>query len=68
VVINGGSVNSGRPTDKARNLRIFAKQWQEFEDEESLYGEDDAEYVSGALNMESGTMARYHEMADALEV
>lgn len=68
-MINGTYANGGRPTDKVRNLKRFAKQWQEFEDEESLgFGEDDARYVAETLHMEGPGLGRYHAWADALEV
>ena len=71
MVIEGtcANISRGRLTDKARNLKRFAEQWAEFEDEESIeFGEDDAEYVREALHLGDRGLGRYHEMADALKV
>ena len=69
MIINGLH-KGGRLTDKARNLRRFTEQWVEFKDAEALeFGEDDAEFVSGALHLgDNEPLDRYHEMANALEV
>lgn len=68
MIVNGQyKGNGGRPTEKVRNLKRFAEQWAEFEDEEALeFGSDDAEYVMGALHLGDGTLNRYHEMAKCL--
>ena len=70
MVINGTyRGNGGRPTEKTRNLKRFAEQWAEFEDEEILeFGGDDAEYIAEILQLGEGSLDHYHEMANALEV
>jgi hypothetical protein len=52
-----------------RNLRRFAKQWAEYEDEtqELLeFDEDDARYVSEVLFVGSSPMDKYRDMANLM--
>lgn len=59
---------AGRPTDKVRNLRKFAEQWAEFEDEMALeFGSDDADYVLGVLKFDRAPMDRYENLTIELE-
>lgn len=61
----------GRRSDKEKNLRRFAKQWAEYEDEAqglSEYGEEDAHYASGVLHLGEDSMDKYNDLANAVQL
>jgi hypothetical protein len=71
MIVNGLFTNNGhgRPSDKVQNLRKFTEQWAEFADAEALeFNEGDANFISGALHLGDGTLDRYHQLANNLEV